>query len=83
MKSAAIILVLLASVTCVFTQEEPNAVEELLVETLVSSLEHLEPQPTPRSAAEVLEDPHIWRKSRFIHKSSSHSVLYFSILGEP
>ncbi|XP_056462941.1 peptidyl-prolyl cis-trans isomerase FKBP11 [Gadus chalcogrammus] len=36
MKSAAIILVLLASVTCVLTQEEQNAVEELLVETLVS-----------------------------------------------
>ncbi|CAL8382306.1 unnamed protein product [Boreogadus saida] len=36
MKSAAIILVLLASVTCVFTQEEENVVEELLVETLVS-----------------------------------------------
>lgn len=36
MKSGVVILGLLAAVTCVLTQEEQNAIEELFVETLVS-----------------------------------------------
>ncbi|CAL8335629.1 unnamed protein product [Lota lota] len=36
MKSGVIILVLLATVTCVLTQEEQNAIEELVVETLIN-----------------------------------------------
>ncbi|CAL8339101.1 unnamed protein product [Merluccius merluccius] len=36
MKSGVIILVLLATVSCVLTQEEDNAIGELLVETLIN-----------------------------------------------
>jgi len=69
MKSGVIILVLLATVTCVLTQEEQNAVEELLVETLVSSLgricnhvttllpPHLEEVVHSRNSGPFIENP--------------------------
>lgn len=59
MKSGVILLVLLATVTCVLTQEEQNAIEDLLVETLVSSLGHICKHVT------AVQPPHLEEVVRF------------------
>lgn len=80
MKSVVILLVLLATVTCVLTQEEQNAIEELLVETLVSSLgrriwNHVTTVLPPHLEEEVVHSRNFW--SPFIENPFFFVLLLF------